>query len=230
MNYFSVSNLGIFHDPLFSSLAVGTISFKKLTAKEAKSWLETSVFLNVTKEKNYLSAVAQKLQLETKNLQEPLPVEESRKIFIANDDQYLVVSISNLPIVMAAPEINFSEKEIAEANFCFTVFTALNVTLASRDGILAKNHFKQIINLSGYNVKVDTSPEKCLRFGFYSGQRIIDPVRRHGKVLGVGPENPNEKAREVLWYALDEKGGRAQVAAGFNNNARQLKEAGFREE
>ena len=227
MKYFSVLDLGPFHNRLFSSLAGAKISFKSLTAEEAKEWLQKSVFLNVSEEATYIGAVAKKLQLQSSVFQNLLSEEEFEGISLTRGDQCLMVEISNL-----ASGQNFSEEEISEAIFSFSLLTVFSFGVAklTEEGALKNNRCRQLIDSAGNTIRVDISLEACSRFGFYSEQRIFDPLNNIGTVIGVGPETTSENARKVLWYTLDKDPlHRARVARGFNNDPLKLEENGFRD-
>ncbi len=66
---------------------------------------------------------------------------------------------------------------------------------------------KQVTAINGHIFDIDTSEEKCKKFGFLSGENIIDPYDRKGTVVGVAPiPEPGAcvaKDEDVLWISLD---------------------------
>ena len=72
---------------------------------------------------------------------------------------------------------------------------------------------KMVTPRCGEPFEVDTSDEACSKFGFKHGDRIKHPEAGLGTVIGVAPakEGVNPEL-DVLWYAIDGRGGRVSYS------------------
>lgn len=57
---------------------------------------------------------------------------------------------------------------------------------------------------TGQRIKIDTSNEKCLAFGFKNGERV-NSILGSGTVLGVALDPNIEGSVERLWLKLDDR-------------------------
>lgn len=60
----------------------------------------------------------------------------------------------------------------------------------------------------GIFVEIDASAEACREFHFPSGSRVVVEINGKEKRAVVRGVAPNDKGQRVLWYALDDDGGK----------------------
>lgn len=73
---------------------------------------------------------------------------------------------------------------------------------------MTKDTKKEFITKAGNVIEVDTSDKACEKFGFKSGQTVVDPDGNIGVVAGVAPPTGRMSGNDELWIASPKDDGK----------------------